>query len=121
MGAPRGGGFFAPARRGRQTLLACSSSRVNERATVAQVLAKLQLAFERKLIFTVGTSTTTGGGNQTTWHGIHHKTSPTGGCHTGRFWKYGRFSSRDAIMPRFWETRTMASRCCKFLGKVGGE
>lgn len=38
-----------------------------------------KIAFDRKLIFTVGRSVTSGLDNQTVWNGIHHKTSLTGG------------------------------------------
>ncbi len=38
-----------------------------------------KVAFNRKLIFTVGRSVTTGLDNQTVWNGIHHKTSTSGG------------------------------------------
>lgn len=48
-----------------------------------EVLALLKVAFDRKLIFTVGTSVTTGQTNTTVWGGIHHKTNLTGG--TARF------------------------------------
>lgn len=44
-----------------------------------EVLALLQRAFKQKLIFTVGTSTTTGVQNAVTWNDIHHKTSTYGG------------------------------------------
>lgn len=44
-----------------------------------EVLHLLKKAFEQKLIFTVGTSRTTGIENQVTWNDIHHKTSMTGG------------------------------------------
>ncbi|XP_068576115.1 E3 ubiquitin-protein ligase DTX3L-like [Cebidichthys violaceus] len=44
-----------------------------------EVLALLKKAFDQKLIFTVGTSRTTGMDNQVTWNDIHHKTSTTGG------------------------------------------
>ena len=43
------------------------------------VLNMLQKAFEKKLIFTVGTSTTTGKEDCVTWNDIHHKTSISGG------------------------------------------
>ena len=48
-----------------------------------KVLAKLQTAWERRLIFAVGTSTTSGRENMTVWAGIHHKTKRDGGasCH----------------------------------------
>lgn len=39
----------------------------------------MKIAFDRKLIFTVGRSVTTGKDNQTVWAGIHHKTSLSGG------------------------------------------
>ncbi|XP_060085317.1 uncharacterized protein LOC132564702 [Ylistrum balloti] len=44
-----------------------------------RILALLMKAFDRKLIFTVGTSITTGRENVTTWNDIHHKTSRNGG------------------------------------------
>ncbi|KAM7422408.1 hypothetical protein PAMA_010451 [Pampus argenteus] len=44
-----------------------------------EVLQLLKRAFDQKLIFTVGTSRTTGIENQVTWNDIHHKTSITGG------------------------------------------
>ncbi|XP_030276935.1 E3 ubiquitin-protein ligase DTX3L-like isoform X2 [Sparus aurata] len=44
-----------------------------------EVLHLLQKAFNQKLIFTVGTSTTTGIKNQVTWNDIHHKTLTSGG------------------------------------------
>lgn len=51
-----------------------------------EVLHLLKKAFDQKLIFTVGTSVTTGMDNQVTWNDIHHKTSMTGGP--------GRYSSQ---------------------------
>uniref|UniRef100_A0A671K3U9 E3 ubiquitin-protein ligase n=1 Tax=Sinocyclocheilus anshuiensis TaxID=1608454 RepID=A0A671K3U9_9TELE len=44
-----------------------------------EVLALLQRAFDQKLIFTVGTSTTSGLENAVTWNDIHHKTNTHGG------------------------------------------
>ncbi|XP_072307599.1 uncharacterized protein [Eucyclogobius newberryi] len=44
-----------------------------------EVLRLLKKAFDQKLIFTVGTSRTTGAENMVTWNDIHHKTSPYGG------------------------------------------
>ena len=44
-----------------------------------EVLRKLQIAFDRRLSFTIGTSITTGMSNCVIWNGIHHKTSRTGG------------------------------------------
>lgn len=43
------------------------------------VLKLLQKAFKQKLIFTVGTSRTSGVEDQVTWNDIHHKTSTHGG------------------------------------------
>eukprot|EP00899_Mesostigma_viride_P013172 jgi/Mesvir1/21856/Mv04236-RA.1 len=45
-----------------------------------RVLDLLKLAFQRRLIFKVGTSVTTGMSNVVVWAGIHHKTSPAGGA-----------------------------------------
>jgi len=44
-----------------------------------QVFRLLKVAFERKLIFTVGRSVTTGKDNRIVWNGIHHKTNLIGG------------------------------------------
>lgn len=44
------------------------------------VLRRLQLAWDRRLIFTIGRSVTTGRDNTVVWSGIHHKTSPYGGA-----------------------------------------
>ncbi len=43
------------------------------------MLALLKKAFDRKLIFTIGRSVTTGRDNQIVWNGIHHKTNTSGG------------------------------------------
>ena len=44
-----------------------------------KVLGLLKEAFDRRLIFTIGTSVTNGSTNTTVWAGIHHKTSLSGG------------------------------------------
>ncbi|KAM4613122.1 E3 ubiquitin-protein ligase DTX3L-like isoform 2-T2 [Polymixia lowei] len=44
-----------------------------------KVLQLLQRAFKQKLVFTVGTSRTSGANNQVTWNDIHHKTNTYGG------------------------------------------
>ncbi|XP_075955482.1 E3 ubiquitin-protein ligase DTX3L isoform X2 [Anarhichas minor] len=44
-----------------------------------RILALLRRAFDQKLIFTVGRSTTSGRNNMVTWNDIHHKTSTHGG------------------------------------------
>lgn len=41
-----------------------------------KVLELLKLAWERRLIFTIGTSVTTGRSNCIVWNNIHHKTEP---------------------------------------------
>ncbi|KAA0708056.1 E3 ubiquitin-protein ligase DTX3L [Triplophysa tibetana] len=43
------------------------------------VLGLLRRAFDQRLIFTVGTSTTSGATNAVTWNDIHHKTNTHGG------------------------------------------
>ena len=45
------------------------------------VLSLLEVAFERGLIFTVGTSRTMGIDNMVTWNDIHHKTTQYGSAH----------------------------------------
>lgn len=42
-------------------------------------LKLLQLAFKRRLVFTIGYSRTTGKDNVITWNDIHHKTNLFGG------------------------------------------
>lgn len=44
-----------------------------------EVLQLLKRAFDARLVFTIGTSNTTGLSNQVTWNDIHHKTSIGGG------------------------------------------
>jgi len=44
-----------------------------------EILRLLKIAWERKLIFIVGTSVTTGKEDQVVWNGIHHKTATSGG------------------------------------------
>ncbi len=44
-----------------------------------KVLKLLRKAFEQKLTFTIGRSTTTGRDDCVTWNDIHHKTSMCGG------------------------------------------
>lgn len=45
-----------------------------------QIVARLlKVAFNRRLVFTVGRSRTTGADNCVTWNDIHHKTSISGG------------------------------------------
>ncbi|XP_033861511.3 E3 ubiquitin-protein ligase DTX3L-like [Acipenser ruthenus] len=44
-----------------------------------KVLALLRRAFDQQLIFTIGTSSTTGMSDVVTWNDIHHKTSTHGG------------------------------------------
>jgi len=46
-----------------------------------EVLQLLRRAFDARLVFTVGTSSTTGCTNQITWNDIHHKTSVYGGSY----------------------------------------
>ena len=50
---------------------------INEKGN--EVLELLKTAFNRRLIFTVGRSVTTGRDNQVVWNGIHHKTNTSGG------------------------------------------
>lgn len=45
-----------------------------------KVLRLLRKAFEQKLTFTIGRSTTSGADNVITWNDIHHKTNTTGGA-----------------------------------------
>ncbi|CAL8368492.1 unnamed protein product [Lota lota] len=44
-----------------------------------KVLRLLQVAFDRRLLFTIGQSVTTGLNNVITWNDIHHKTNTGGG------------------------------------------
>eukprot|EP01122_Echinamoeba_exundans_P006298 TRINITY_DN173_c0_g1_i1.p1 TRINITY_DN173_c0_g1~~TRINITY_DN173_c0_g1_i1.p1 ORF type:complete len:599 (+),score=103.80 TRINITY_DN173_c0_g1_i1:103-1899(+) len=45
-----------------------------------EVLRLLKIAFDRKLIFRIGQSVTTGADDQVVWNGVHHKTSTSGGA-----------------------------------------
>ena len=44
-----------------------------------EILKLLEIAFKRRLTFTIGTSITTGKENVIVWNGIHHKTKTSGG------------------------------------------
>ena len=44
-----------------------------------EVLGLLKKAFDRRLVFTVGTSITSGASNTVVWNDIHHKTNTHGG------------------------------------------
>ena len=44
-----------------------------------EIVDLLRIAFDRRLVFTVGISITSGQSNVITWNGIHHKTSRHGG------------------------------------------
>ena len=46
-----------------------------------EVLQLLRRAFDVRLAFTVGTSSTTGRTNQITWNDVHHKTNIYGGAY----------------------------------------
>lgn len=46
-----------------------------------EVLGLLKVCFDRKLIFTIGRSVTTGIDNSVIWNGVHHKTNYTGGIY----------------------------------------
>lgn len=46
-----------------------------------EILKLLKIAFEQRLIFTIGTSLTTGEEDTIVWNGIHHKTSAYGGIY----------------------------------------
>lgn len=49
-----------------------------------RILEKFMMAWDSRLLFTVGTSVTTGQENSVIWNGIHHKTSVGGGpCNFG--------------------------------------
>ena len=45
-----------------------------------EVLALLKRAFDQLLLFTIGTSVTTGATNVVVWNDVHHKTSRHGGA-----------------------------------------
>ncbi len=46
-----------------------------------KALRLLKRAFNQRLVFTVGTSSTTGADNMVIWNDIHHKTNPYNGAH----------------------------------------
>ena len=41
-----------------------------------EILNLLEVAFDRRLVFTIGSSRTTGHEGVITWNDIHHKTNP---------------------------------------------
>jgi len=45
-----------------------------------KILGLIELAWERRLLFRVGTSVTTGSADQVIWNGIHLKTARNGGA-----------------------------------------
>lgn len=45
-----------------------------------EVLRLLQIAWDRKLTFTIGTSVTSGASNTVVWNGVHHKVSIMHSC-----------------------------------------
>lgn len=66
-----------------------------------EVLQLLKKAFDQKLIFTVGTSRTTGMENQVTWNDIHHKTSSSGGPENFGYPDHGYLSRvRDELKAK---------------------
>jgi deltex-like protein len=44
-----------------------------------EVLELLKIGWERRLLFRIGTSVTTGNSNCVVWNDVHHKTSLAGG------------------------------------------
>jgi len=49
---------------------------------IVQILKMLRVAWDRRLIFTIGRSVTSGSNNVVTWNEIHHKTNKyPGGSH----------------------------------------
>ncbi|KAL5471243.1 hypothetical protein EMCRGX_G029338 [Ephydatia muelleri] len=55
------------------------SAYLPDNAEGREVLALLQKAWEARMIFTVGTSVTTGTSDCVVWNNIHHKTSSSSG------------------------------------------
>ena len=55
----------------------CAYLPINDEGT--EILELLKIAFQRRHIFTVGTSVTSGKKNTVVWNGIHHKTATGGG------------------------------------------
>ena len=45
-----------------------------------EILKLFKIAWERRLLFTVGRSVTTGEDNQVVWGGVHQKTCTSGGA-----------------------------------------
>ncbi len=61
-----------------------------------RVLRLLQVAWDRRLTFTIGTSVTTGASNTVVWNEIHHKTE----CH-------GNFSGHGYPDPNYLDNVLM--------------
>jgi len=60
--------------------LLCRTAYLPDNKEGREILALFEIAWERKLLFTVGRSVTTGQDNQVVWGGIHQKTSTSGGA-----------------------------------------
>jgi len=58
-----------------------------------EVLRLLDIAFKRRLTFTVGMSVTSGADNTVVWNGVHHKTATSGGT-TSYGWPDQTYFSR---------------------------
>jgi deltex len=65
---------------GRQYTGTSRTGYLPDNAEGNEVLRLLKIAFDRKLVFRIGQSVTTGADDQVVWNGVHHKTSTTGGA-----------------------------------------
>jgi hypothetical protein len=64
-----------------------------------EILKLFKIAWERRLLFTVGRSVTTGEDNQVVWGGVHQKTSTSGGA-TSFGYPDPTYFERGASRPR---------------------
>ena len=71
-----------------------------------KVYRLLRVAFDNRLIFTVGRSRTTGAENVVTWNDIHHKTSIEGGA-TG-------FVFKGSLLLGAQNDQSLTVHCCRF-------
>uniref|UniRef100_UPI003AAACFB2 E3 ubiquitin-protein ligase DTX3L-like n=1 Tax=Centroberyx gerrardi TaxID=166262 RepID=UPI003AAACFB2 len=73
-----------------------------------EVVRLLKRAFDQKLIFTVGTSRTTGAEDQVTWNDIHHKTNTYGGSESFGYPDPGYLSRvREELKAKGIEKKTV--------------
>jgi len=80
-------------------------------------LAMMKIAFERRLIFRVGQSVTTGQNNSVVWNGIHQKTNTSGGATNWGWPDDGYFARVKQELAAKGVTEEDIAAHTKFIGK----